>query len=430
MSLEEKKRPINVGLIGFGTVGTGVVKYFKDGGENPFKVHLRKVAIADSSKPRAVSFSPLTTDAADIIKDPKIDIVVELMGGVGQAKTYMLAAINNGKSVVTANKAVMSRHSKELFDAARSRGVDLGFEASVGGGIPIIRTLLGYIGEQIIRIMGIVNGTTNYMLTKMAEDGLDFETALRGAQASGFAEANHILDTGGSDARDKLAILASIVFNTQIDIGKIPCRGIVDITPIDIDFAREHGYAIKLLAMASRNNGSVELQVTPALISNKHPLASTRNEFNMLYIEGSLIGPQTFYGRGAGPNPTTSAVISDILRLGRNRQLGVTDELPTLNSEVTYTDPDEVKQRGYIRVGLIDRPGSLHGVSGILYEHGLNVKNSLQREQFGVRMNGDVVIPDIITLDPTPNKVIRSALEKMASSPGVYGEPFFLPIID
>ncbi|OGE27362.1 hypothetical protein A2867_00620 [Candidatus Daviesbacteria bacterium RIFCSPHIGHO2_01_FULL_40_11] len=223
---------------------------------------------------------------------------------------------------------------KEIFDAARSRQVSLGFEASVAGGIQVINTFNRLRGERVNRLMGIIDGTTNYMLTRMTEEGIDFSSALGGAQEAGFAEANHILDTGGFDAQSKLAVLTSLAFNTQIDVAKIPCRGITEITPIDMDFAKENGYVIKLLAIANKENDTVALQVTPALLQREHPLASVRNEFNMIYIEGEWAGPQTFYGKGAGERPTASAVITDILDVAEHIQHGTTNRLPRLDSKV------------------------------------------------------------------------------------------------
>ncbi|MDI6721699.1 MAG: homoserine dehydrogenase, partial [Candidatus Aenigmarchaeota archaeon] len=256
-----------------------------------------------------------------------------------------------------ANKAVVSRHMKELFGAARGNYADVAFEASVGGGIPIVRTLRGYRGDNINKMSGILNGTTNYILSRM-EEGMDFKAALKLAQENGFAEANHELDTGGYDARDKLAILASLAYNTQVNPEEIYCEGITDITPIDMDFADKYGteeggagYSVKLLATANYNDG-LELHVYPTLLNKKHPLASVRDEFNSVYIEGELCGPQMFYGRGAGRGATTSAVISDILHVADNIRNGVVDELPALDSKIKFVNIRDIKRRGYVRVDL------------------------------------------------------------------------------
>ena len=431
--MTKNKKQVNVALIGFGNIGKGVVKYFQEGRGKAFNIHLKRVAVRDVSKQRPLKVD-LTDKIDDLINDPEIDIVVELIGGLDPAKQYIVKALEKGKSVVTANKAVMARFSKELFDKAQQNSVDLAFEASVGGGIPIINTLNRYQGEKIEKVLGVLNGTTNFILTQM-EQGLDFETAVRIAQEKGFAEADHILDTGGFDTRDKLALIASLIFNAQVNPEKISTRGITDITPVDIDFADKYkvaeggrGYAIKLLAIAERKNGDVVLRVDPALINRDHPLASVRDEVNAVYVEGELAGPQTFSGRGAGTNPTSSAVVSDIIRLATNIQRGVVDELPKLNSKVTYLQPDKMKQKGYIRVNLKHEPGSLYAVSGIFAKHGLNVEDSIQRGEYGYEVGGEHFIPDIITVDPAPVRVIDKVLAELGKSDRVDGDPLFMSI--
>lgn len=426
--MSRRNPEINIGIIGAGTVGSSVIDLFKQGRGEPYGINLKRVAVRDLSKPRNHQF-PLTDNVADMLCDPNLHIIVELKGGVDEARGYMFGAIDRGKSVVTANKAVMSRNAKPLFDAARSQSVDLKYGAAVGGGIRILETLDTFKGERITRVMAIINGTTNYILTEMAK-GADFGPVLKTAQDEGYAEADHILDTGGYDARDKLAVLTSTITNAPINVEGIPCRGILDLTSVDFGFAEEYGYKVKLLAMADMQGGSIDLRVTPALIRKDHLLAGVDGTFNAIYFEAELAGPQLLSGRGAGGNPTASDVFSDIVRAARNKQLGIVDELPTLDSQIKYANPDEVEQKGYIRVDLIDKPGSIHAVTGILYEHGLNLQNSFQREKFGYRINGDIVIPDINTLSPAPTGTINSALEKIAASPRVHGQPFFLPIID
>lgn len=427
-------QPINIGVIGFGNVGRGVVHYFQDGRGEPFNIHLKRVAVKDPTKTRDSSFETITGEAMDIFRDPDINIVVELIGGLNPARQYIEEAMSQGQNVVTANKAVMARFAGDLFETARDKGVDLKFEASVGGGIPIINILDRFRGEKIERVMGVLNGTTNFILTRM-EEGLDFESALRIAQERGFAEADHILDTGGFDTRDKLALLATLIFNAQVDPETVDCRGITDITPIDIDFARKYeaedggpGYAIKLLAVANRKNGSVELRVNPALIRRDHPLAAVRDEVNAIYIEGELAGPQVFSGRGAGTNPTSSAVISDILKVARNIRTGIPDELPSLDSSVAYVEPNDMEQKGYIRVDLEHKSGSLLAVSRIFARHGLSILDSEQRSKYAYEEKGGKFIPDIITLEPASMRVIEAALKDLGKSRRVHGKPFFLSI--
>lgn len=424
------KKTVNVGLIGFGNIGKGVVQYFLDGKGKEFNVSLKKVLVSDLSKKRTPQFTSITNNPKEIFEDPQMDIVVEVMGGVDIAKKYILQAIENKKHVVTANKAVMSRNAKELFNAARKNSIDLAFEAAVGGGIPIIRTIHGYKGEKINKVMAILNGTTNFILSQM-EKGLDFQSSLKIAQEKGFAEANHILDTGGFDTRDKLALLASLIFNTTVDLNKISCSGITNITPVDIDFANKYGteeggrgYAIKLLAIATRYDGTVELRVNPVLISKNHPLAAIHEEYNGVYIEGELCGPQMFWGKGAGTNPTTSAVISDILRIAGNIQNNTIDEMPTLTTKVKFVNPKNIGQRGYIRANLKHKPGSLHQIAGILAKQKLNIEDSIQRKKFEDRK----FIPNIIVIQMAKQEKINKALKQIEKSNRVFGKPFFLTI--
>lgn len=430
------EKPVSVGVIGFGNVGTGVVRYFAEGKGGPSNVHLKRVAVADLSKPRGVEFSPLTGDVNDILRDRSIDIVVELIGGTTLARNYILDAIDSGRSVVTANKAVMAIYARHLFDAARSREVDVGFEASVAGGIPIISILRHLRGEPIHQMTGIVNGTTNYMLSRM-EEGMSFDQALAIARERGFAEADHILDTRGFDARDKLAVIASLIFNTQVDPSKIAVQGITEVDQVDIDFANkygtddgERGYAIKLLAQATRYGDKLDLSVSPTLVSRDNPLASVREEVNAIYINAALAGEQVYIGKGAGTNPTTSAVIADILRIADNIRRGTPDKLPTLDSELGYVDPLEVVKEGYLRIGLLNMTGSLGATSTIIGRHGLSVKDSLQRGKFEYVVNQQPFVPDIMTLYPALSRNIRAALEELESSGRVHGKPLFLPFYE
>lgn len=430
------KKNINLGIIGLGTVGSGVVQYFKEGKGKQFGITLKKVAVSSIKKERKIKFSHLTDDAYSIINDPDIDIVVEVMGGTGKAKNFIFDALKKGKCVVTANKAVLADEMQNIFKLVREKQVSFGFEASVGGGIPIIRTLLDYTGQTITGLAGILNGTTNFILTRM-EGGIDFETALKVAQEKGFAEANHVLDTGGFDTQAKLSILASLILNTHIKPKIIPCRGITQINPVDIDFASKfevgeggRGYAIKLLAQALRFNGTWNLNVSPVLINNNHPLASVRDEVNAVTIESDLAGLQTFIGKGAGTNPTTSAIISDILRIARNLNRQTFDILPTLDSKVKLTKSKDVVERGYIRVSLLDKPRSMQKLGQILGDCNISVRDSLQRGRFAQDIKGKSFVPDIVTLHPAPANKIEQALRKLSKSDRVYGEPFFLPFAE
>lgn len=427
------KRPVCIGIIGFGTVGSGVVNFFKEGKGKEFGVVLKKVVVLNIKKDRKVKFSNLTEDAYSIINDPEIDIVVEVMGGTGKAREYIFKALESGKSVVTANKTVLSQDLPKIFKLASKNQVSLGFEASAGGGIPIIRTLLGYKGQNITGLAGILNGTTNFILTRM-EDGMDFNSALHIAQEKGFAEANHVLDTGGFDSQAKLSILASLILNTHIKPEHILCQGITEVSPVDIDFAskfeledRGRGYSVKLLAQARKHNGTWTLNVGPVIVNKDHPLASVRDEVNAVTIEGDLSGPQTYIGKGAGTKPTTSAVISDILRIAQNLQQQTYDILPKLDSKVRFTKPKDITEKGYIRVNLLDKPRSMQELGKILGDCNISIRDSLQRGRFTQDIKGKPFVPDIVTLHPAPANKIAEALKKLSKSSRVYNKPFFMP---
>ncbi|MEJ2080206.1 MAG: homoserine dehydrogenase [Acidobacteriota bacterium] len=424
---------IAVGLIGFGTVGTGLVEFLLERAETVGDLYLKKVVVAHPEKPREVSFKGITGNVREILDDPEIQIVVELMGGEQPALSYVLESLENGKSVVTANKVVISRHMRDLFARARRKGVDLAFEASVAGSIPIIRILKGFANERILRVTGILNGTSNYILSRM-EEGLGFEAALKLAQEKGFAEADHILDTGGFDARDKLAIVAALAFNTPMDPERIYCEGITGITSIDLDFGvrygvgeGEPGYAVKLLATARLgDDDALELHVYPALVHRHHPLAAVYEEMNAIYLEGERCGPQLYLGRGAGRSATTSAVVSDLLRLAANRRRGIVDELPSLAGAVPIADVRKLKRRGYVRLNLKHMPGSIAEATRIMGRHGFNIEDSVQRRRFQMQFNGQVYMPDIVTVEPLPYGVVEDALEELQASERVHGMPFYL----
>ena len=427
-----ESKQIQIALIGFGTVGTGLVHYFQSGNAREHGIALKKVAVSDLTKPREIDFPHVTDRVEEILSDPEISIVVELIGGEEPSSAYLLEAMERGKSVVTANKALLSRHMRQLFDAARECRVDFAFEASVAASIPLIRILKGFGGEPISRISGILNGTSNYILTQMGQ-GLDFESALSQAVEYGYAEADHILDTGGYDARDKLAIIASLVYDTEIKPEDIYCEGINSITPVDLDFAAKHGveegeagYSIKSLATAQMKDGLLTMHVYPALISRTHPLASVQNELNAIYLHGQLSGPQLFQGRGAGREATTSAVVSDIIRVAENQRRGVVDTLPELNSNVVTADVATLERKGYVRINLRHVPGSIATASRIMADHGFNIEDSMQRRRFQFRVNEEMVIPDIVTVEPLPYSTVLNALKELEESDNIDGKPFFL----
>jgi homoserine dehydrogenase len=415
-------------------VGTGVVEFLLERERLQGDLRLARVAVANPSKPREIEFSRVTGDVGEVLDDPEIQVVIELAGGERPALDYILRALSSGKSVVTANKVVVSRHMRELFEAARKHGVDLAFEASVAGSIPIIRILRGFAGERIQRVTGILNGTSNYILTRMAE-GLTFDSALKLAQEKGFAEAAHELDTGGFDARDKIAIVAALAFDRWVDPDSIYCEGITGITPIDLDFAEKHGveeggsgFAVRSLATArlDPDGGELQLHVYPALVPREHPLSAVRDEMNAVYLEGERCGPQLFLGRGAGRLATTSAVVADLLRVAGNRRKGIVDELPALQSQVGLASIESLERRGYVRMNLKHVPGSIAEASRIMGEHGFNIEDSVQRRRFRVTVDQETFIPDIVTVEPLPFGVIGQALRALRGSNRVAGDPFYL----
>ncbi|MEA5075024.1 MAG: homoserine dehydrogenase [Coriobacteriia bacterium] len=382
-------RTINVGLIGLGTVGSGVVEILSRHGEQ-FRsragVELALVKCADRSPERAAALgiepARFTTEIAEVINDPSVDIVVELIGGTGVAREVVLGALQAGKTVVTANKALMATHGQEVMDEAAARGVDILFEASVGGGIPIINPLKhSLVSNEIQAVYGIVNGTTNFMLTRMAEDGLDYDTALAEAQERGFAEADPTADVDGLDAAAKIAILASIAFNSRVTFADVPAEGIRDITPSDIAYARETGYEIKLVAIGKRTPTGIDVRVGPTMIRASHPLATVSGVYNAIYVIGDAVGETMFFGEGAGSLPAASAVVGDIIEGARHIQ-GDCQGLVgcTCTETLQVCDIADLETAYYVRLDAADEPGVLAAIAGVFAEHGVSLASVIQRQ--------------------------------------------------
>ena len=320
------KDRINVGIIGFGTVGSGTARILINNADIikrrlGIPVVLKKMADLDIKKDRGIKLDKdvLTTDADKILDDPDIDIVIELIGGYEPAKGFILKAIERGKCVVTSNKALLAVHGEEIFHTAASKGVDIGFEGSVGGGIPIIRILKeGLAANNILSIYGIINGTSNYILTKMTNEGRAFGDVLSEAQRLGYAEADPTFDIEGIDSAHKLTLLTTLAFGTPVKFDNIYTEGITRITPLDIEYAKEFGYKIKLLAISKMDNGEIEVRVHPTMVPNEYLISTVDGVFNAIYIQGDAVGETMFYGRGAGDMPTGSAVVSDIIEIARN----------------------------------------------------------------------------------------------------------------
>lgn len=435
-----KKNIINVGLIGFGTIGTGVVKVIEkniDIIERRIgaKLVLKRIADIDITRERGVKVDKriLTKDAYSIINDSEIDIVIELVGGIEPALTYVIQAMKNKKHVVTANKAILSRYWEKIMKVAKENEVDIYLEASVGGGIPLIQALHdGLAANNIISIYGIVNGTTNYILTKIEEERKDFKEVLKDAQDKGFAEKDPGFDIDGIDSAHKLAILCSIAFDTNVKPDDIYTEGISRITRKDIiDAKEEFGYIIKLLAIAKyTNGGELEIRVHPTLIPEKHLLAGVRNEFNGIYITGDAVGPVMFYGQGAGQLPTASAVISDIIFIARNISEGVAGKVPSI-----YYAQDRPQKKiksilntsfkYFLRFIVLDQPGVLSTISGILGKNGISIASVIQKE----RKKGDKV-PVIITTYEAEEERIRLAIDEIDNLPVIKEKTLLIRIED
>jgi homoserine dehydrogenase len=382
-------KAINVGILGLGTIGSGVVKVLTEHADLLDKrvgAPLRIRRIAEVGTPRIpVDPKLLTRDAKEVIDDPQVDIVVELIGGTTVARSLCLEAVNKGKHLVTANKALLAEHGLEIYQAAAAKRVDLGFEASVCGAIPIIRSLReGLVANQIRSIMGIVNGTTNYILTKMGETGQPFDEVLAEAQAKGYAEANPTLDVDGFDAAHKLQILASLAYGGYIRFADIYIEGIRKVEAVDIAFARELGCRIKLLAIAKEEQGQLEVRVHPTIIPETHLLASVGGVYNAVHIRGDSAGSLMFSGRGAGQMPTASSVVADIVEIAHNilfHRPARASLLPisAIGAGASIKPMERIRCRYYLRVMAVDKPGVLSAVAGVLAENQISIASMLQK---------------------------------------------------
>ncbi len=367
------KRELGIGMLGCGVVGSQVARLLtEDSGDfaarSGAKLSLKKIAVRDvAAKREHVKSDLLTKDADALVNEPSIDIVIEVMGGIEPARTLILKAIANGKSIITANKALLAKHGAELFEAADKKGVDLYYEAAVGGAIPILRPLReSIVGDHVHRIMGIVNGTTNYILTKMDEEGSDFGAALKEAQQLGFAEADPTADVEGHDAAAKAAILAGLAFHTRVTSDQVSAEGITKISARDVAVAHDIDHVIKLLAIAElTEKGEVSVRVQPTLLPRQHPLAAVRNAFNAIFVEAESAGELMFYGRGAGGAPTASAILGDLIAIARNMTSGGAGHGESDYAELKFADPGSVNTRYLIRLDVNDRPGVLASVAQI-----------------------------------------------------------------
>ncbi|MGG0277024.1 homoserine dehydrogenase [Bacillus rhizoplanae] len=378
---------IRVGLLGLGTVGSGVVRIIEDHQDRlahqigcPVKV--AKVLVQNIEKEREVQVTPtlLTKNPDEIINNPDVDVVIEVMGGVEDAKGYILQSLQNGKHVVTANKDLMALHGAELLTVAKANQADLFYEASVAGGIPILRSIVeGLSSDRITKMMGIVNGTTNFILTKMSDEGRAYEDVLNEAQQLGFAEADPTSDVEGLDAARKMTILATLGFSTNVELHDVNVKGITSITEEDITYSKSLGYTIKLIGVAKRDGEKLEVTVEPTLLPNAHPLASVQNEYNAVYVYGEAVGETMFYGPGAGSLPTATAVVSDLVAVMKNVRLGVTgNSAVTPQYEKVLKEEDEIYVKKFLRLHVKDEVGVFAKITSLFSERGVSFEKIIQ----------------------------------------------------
>ncbi len=414
------KNSINVGIIGFGTVGTGTARILIENSDIIKRrlgasVALKKIADLDIKRDRGISLPgvKLTTDAEEVLADPEIDIIVELIGGYKPAKDFILAAVEKKKHVVTANKALLAVHGEEIYAAADKAGVSIGFEASVAGGIPILAALRnGLAANDIESIYGIVNGTCNYILTLMTCEGRKFEEVLKEAQAKGYAEADPTFDIEGIDSAHKLAMLTMLAFGTPVRFDDIYTEGISKIAPLDIEFASELGYKIKLLAITKMVNGEVEARVHPTMLPEQHPIAMVDGVFNALSVVGDAVGSTMFYGRGAGDMPTGSAVMSDIMDIGRDILAGCKGRSPITafreRRNLNIRKMEAITSSYYLRFAAIDKPGVMSRISGVLGKNNISISSVIQKGRRAAE-----AVPVVMMTHEAVERDVRRALDEI-----------------
>jgi homoserine dehydrogenase len=414
------KKSIIVGIIGFGTVGTGTARILIENAgiiqrRLGAPVVLKKISDLDVKRDRGIKLGDvqLTTKAQDILTDPDIDIVVELIGGYKPAKEFILEAFKNKKHVVTANKALLAVHGEELYAAAEKAGVTLGYEASVAGGIPILAAIrTGLAANNVKSIYGIVNGTCNYILTLMTNAGRKFEEVLKEAQAKGYAEADPTFDIEGIDSAHKLAVITMLAYGTPVKLDEIYTEGISKITPLDIDFARDLGYKIKLLAITKMVNGEVEARVHPTMLPEEFPIATVDGVYNALSVVGDAVGSTMFYGRGAGDMPTGSAVVGDIIDIGRDILAGCAHRTAAAafreRIPLTIRKMDDIRSCYYLRFTALDKPGVLSRISGVLGKNNISVESVLQKGRGAAE-----AVPLVMMSHEALERDVRKALDEI-----------------
>jgi homoserine dehydrogenase len=433
---------VGVGLIGFGTIGAGVAKVLARNADvitARLGVPLRLVRIADldTTRDRGVDLTGVVfdSDANALIDDPRVQLVIELIGGYDAARRLILRALERGKPVVTANKALLALHGKEIFEAARRGGADVAFEASVGGGIPILRALReGLAANRIESVHGIINGTTNYMLTEMEKGGGSFDSVLKRAQELGYAELDPSFDIDGIDAAHKITLLAAMAFGAELTFKEVPTEGIRDVTPLDLESARDFGYRVKLLGITKvRRDGQgrerIEVRVHPTMIPAESLLAKVDGAMNAIAVHGDAVGPTLFYGAGAGEMPTASAVVADLVELAREVRRGSAGRVAPLSTLPESLVPKpivplgELFGRSYLRFTVQDRPGVLSAIAGVLGTHGISIESVSQKGRGHTQPNDPQgargSVPIVVFTHPASEASIRSALDSIDQLPDV-----------
>jgi homoserine dehydrogenase len=431
-------KEIKVGLIGFGTVGAGVVKVLQRKSRLIEKrlgsrIVLKRIADIDLVTDRGVRVKSglLTNSAEEVIKDPEIGILVELIGGIEPARTFILKAIQNRKHVVTANKALLALQGDTIFRTAQRFGVKVNFEAAVAGGIPLIRSIReGLVANRIQSIFGILNGTSNYILSRMTDEGRSFKEVLKEAREKGYAEADSTYDVEGIDAAHKLAILIRLAFGTSPAFKDIFVGGISEITPLDIQFSREFGYRIKLLAIAKMDRGKIDARVHPTMIPESHLLSTVDSVYNAIYLQGDAVGPTLFYGQGAGQMPTASAVVSDLVELGRDllveakgRRLSPLLGQTCALERARLKKMDDLVMPFYMRFSAVDQPGVLSKISGILGKNDISISSVIQK---GRKVNG--AVPIVMMTHEARERNVHEAIKEIDRLNIILGKTMYLRV--
>jgi len=415
---------INAGLLGFGTIGAGVVKLIARNGalieeKLGSRLVLKRIADLDITTDRGVPVDAgiLTKNADEVLSDPDISVVIELIGGYEPARSFVLKAIENGKHVVTANKALLALHGREIFAAASDKGVEVLYEAAVGGGIPVLSAIRGNLSaNNFTTVLGILNGTCNYILTKMTQEGADFAGVLKKAQKLGYAETDPTFDIEGTDTAHKLSILLSLCFGTRVEFNNIHTEGISSISSLDIEYAKEFGYKIKLLAIGKRDGERIEARVHPTMIPVNYPLADVDGVFNAIRLTGDFVGPVMLYGRGAGMDPTASAVVGDVMEISRNILAGIGKRTAPLGfqenrlRDLPIKPIGEIFSKFYIRFSVVDKPGVIARIAGELGRNNISIESMIQTARSAQKS-----VPIVIMTHEAREMDVRRALAEIDS---------------